>query len=215
MTDDKIDNDFCCDIEVLILKLPSILNCKAVINEEGQLVEIHILASNVRSPKQIARDIQSSVMAKWGIQIDYKIISIAQIEDEGERKVRTNYKLSIFQVEYSVEGNNGEAVVTLKSKDKSYIGKKKGLHTRSGVTKLIANATIRAIEDYMGRGPCFSIEDIERTTIAKKDVILVVVTLLTNYGEKYFVGVSFINSDIYKGIVKATLNALDSYIEEI
>ena len=67
----------------------------------------------------------------------------------------------------------------------------------------------------MGRGPCFSIEDIERTTIAKKDVILVVVTLLTNYGEKYFVGVSFINSDIYKGIVKATLNALDSYIEEI
>jgi hypothetical protein len=212
---DIIDKDFCSDIEELILMLPSILNCKVVINHEGKLVEIHILANKRRSPKQIARDIQSSVMAKWGLQIDYKIISIAQIEDTSQQEEKRGYKLVISSVEYSVEGINGEAVVVLKSEDKTYTGKIKGLHTRSGVTKLIANATIRAVEDYMGQGPCFYIEDIERTQIAKKDVVLIVVTLLTNFGEKYFVGISFLDADIYKSIVKATLNALDSYIEDI
>jgi hypothetical protein len=210
---DLNDKDLKDDIEELIHKLPSILSCKVVINEEGKIVEVHILSSNERSPKQIARDIQSSLMAKWGIQIDHKIISIAQIADkEGEK---SRYKLIISQVEYSVEGINAEALVVLKHQENTYIGKKKGLHTRNGVAKLIANATIKAVEEYLGKGPCFSIEDIEKTRIAKRDAAMVAVSLLTNFEEKYFIGASYINSDEHKSIVKSTLNALNTFIDKI
>lgn len=201
------------DIEELILKLPSIISCKIVINEEGKIVEIHILSSNERSPKQIVRDIQSSLMAKWEIRIDHKIISIAQIADNGEEGNR--YKLQIAQVDYSLNGINAEALVVLRYHENTYTGKKKGLHTRIGVSKLIANATIKAVEEYLGKGPCFSIEDIEKTRIAKREAVLVAVTLLTNYEEKNFIGASYIDSDEYKSIVKATLNALNSFIDKI
>jgi hypothetical protein len=46
---------------------------------KDQLTEIHVLASTDRNPKQIARDIQSTLFAVYGVEIDHRIISIAQL----------------------------------------------------------------------------------------------------------------------------------------
>ncbi len=201
------------EIEQFLLQLPSIINCKVIENDQNEIVEIHVLSNNDRSPKQIARDIQSSLIAKWNIHIDHKLISIAQIADEITQEVPP--RLAIHQVEYSVDGLNARASVQLKYKESIYKGEVEGLDTRTGALILIANATIKAIEDYIGKGPCFFIEDIEITRLAKKDVMIVAVTLLTNNEERYFVGSSYIRSDTYRSVVKSTLDALNRYLEKI
>lgn len=201
------------EIEELIVQLPSIITCKIIKDEEGKIIEIHILSSKERSPKQISRDVQSTLIAKWGIQVDHKIISIAQIVDKKEQY--NGYKLVISKVEYSINGVTAEALVALTNKENTYTGKAEGLHTTNGALRIIANATIKAVENYMAKGPCFSIEDIEKTNIAKKDATMVAVSLITNLEEKYFIGTSYINSDEYKGVVKSTLNALNWCIDNI
>lgn len=62
----------------LIDKLAGIIKSHIVINDE-EITEIHVLSDTSRSPKQLARDIQSALMVRFGVNVDHKLISIAQI----------------------------------------------------------------------------------------------------------------------------------------
>lgn len=199
-------------IEELILQLPEVINCKIVNNDQGEIIEVHILSSNKRTPKQIARDVLSSLMAKWGIEIDHKIISIAQISNDLEEFHGS--RLQISKVEYSLEGIIANAQVVLTYEDKIYKGEEEGLHTKKSYLMLIANATLRAVEEYLGVGRCFIIEDVEKTLLAKKKIITIAITLLTPNEEKQFLGSSYIGSNENKAVVKATLNALNRLIQK-
>ena len=68
------------DIERLIGSINGVSAAKVVTDAEGRLVEVHVLADTTKSPKQLVRDIQSCTMAAFGLPIDYKIVSIAQVE---------------------------------------------------------------------------------------------------------------------------------------
>ena len=66
--------------EILLKQLPGVLNAEITNNDEGQLTEIHVLATSDRLPKQIVRDVQSALMAEYKAKVDYRIISVAQID---------------------------------------------------------------------------------------------------------------------------------------
>ena len=38
------------EIEQFLLQLPSIINCKVIENDQNEIVEIHVLSNNDRSP---------------------------------------------------------------------------------------------------------------------------------------------------------------------
>ena len=68
------------EYQALLNQLPGIINSKIIVDEEGNLIEIHILSDTGRSPKQIVRDVQSALLANNNLKVDHKIISVAQIE---------------------------------------------------------------------------------------------------------------------------------------
>jgi len=68
-------------IEKSIKKLSEVKGAK-VVYSEGEISEVHILASDHKSAKQLIRDIESIVMVDHNIKIDHKVISIAQLSDE-------------------------------------------------------------------------------------------------------------------------------------
>jgi len=45
--------------------------------EDETLVEIHVLSSSLRSPKQVARDIQAVLRTDLGLTVDHRIVSVA------------------------------------------------------------------------------------------------------------------------------------------
>jgi hypothetical protein len=53
-----------------------------VADSQGRLVEIHVLATPALNPKQVARNVQSALSAGAGIDVDHRIISIAQVRAE-------------------------------------------------------------------------------------------------------------------------------------
>ena len=54
---------------------------------DGEVVrEIHVLAGMGRKPKQVARDVQSLVVARFGRNIDHRVISVVQTNDPGTPK---------------------------------------------------------------------------------------------------------------------------------
>ena len=67
------------EYQELLSKIPGILNVRIIADADNNtLTEIHVLSNTSRSPKQIARDIQSALLASYNIRMNHKIISIAR-----------------------------------------------------------------------------------------------------------------------------------------
>jgi hypothetical protein len=66
-------------IEQLLTSLAGVISARAVSGSDGRLEEIHILATAELQPKQIVRNIESALSAGLGIEINRRIVSIAQL----------------------------------------------------------------------------------------------------------------------------------------
>lgn len=69
--------------EQLLGALAGIVSAHIVTDGAGQIVEVHILAAPELHPKQVVRNVESALSAGLGIQIDRRIVSVAQIRTEG------------------------------------------------------------------------------------------------------------------------------------
>ncbi|REJ36676.1 MAG: hypothetical protein DIU84_05550, partial [Bacillota bacterium] len=67
------------EIERLLAQLPGVISARLMVNDWGAIEELHVLATTERGPKQIVRDVESTLAARWGIKIDHKKISVAQL----------------------------------------------------------------------------------------------------------------------------------------
>lgn len=65
-------------IERLLTELEGVGSLKIVPDGHGGIDEVHVLSASDLSPKQIVRNIESALLAEFGLQIDHRKISIAQ-----------------------------------------------------------------------------------------------------------------------------------------
>ncbi len=68
-------------IEKLLIALEGVGSLKIVPDGHGGIDEIHVLSSSSLGPKQIVRNIESALLAEFGLQIDHRKISIARVRD--------------------------------------------------------------------------------------------------------------------------------------
>lgn len=70
------------DAEQLLGALAGVVSAHIITNDAGEMVEIHILATPELHPKQVVRNVESALSAGLGIQVDRRIVSVAQIRTE-------------------------------------------------------------------------------------------------------------------------------------
>ncbi|MEW9124682.1 MAG: hypothetical protein AB2421_18370 [Thermotaleaceae bacterium] len=195
------------EIEGLINKMPAVISSRVIIDENQEIEEIHVLASNDRSPKQISRDIQSALTAKFPIKIDYKKISVAQIDMKEEKDCLQRFKIA--SIGYSVLEKMAEVKVTLQKGEESVDGYAKGTNSKNNLYRLTADATLSCVHELFAIEDAFILEDIEKVQLAKKDIMNVAVTFMGRNGEELLVGAAIVRKDEYEAIVKATLDAIN------
>lgn len=198
------------EVEEFIRQIKSVLSCKLVTDENNDVAEIHVLSDTKRGPKQISRDLQSGLISKFGIEIDYKKISIAQIDDktienQGDR-------LMLKTIEFTSTGTKADVKVTLEKKEETFIGDTIGVNTEHNSLRMIVASTLKAIETYLGIDDSFILEDIKVTELGGKEVIITSITFVSAYSEQSFVGCAFVNRNRNEAIVKATLDAINRRI---
>lgn len=204
----KLNTDMSEEIKELINKLMDIKHCSVVCNQNNVIEEIHVLAGTNRNVKQLVRDIQSAINAKFGISIDYKIISIAQINEEDFRETR----LKLGDISIKNIDNTIEASVTLAYDEESFIGIGKRVKSKTNKIKAVAEATIAALEAYLGIGQVFYLEDILAVTIANRELITCIIGFSLDGKEELLSGCSILCSDENEAAVKAVLSAVNRKI---
>lgn len=197
------------DIKEMICKIDGVLNVK-IVHEAAELQEVHILASNLRAPKQIVRDIESSLLAAYDYKIDRKIISIAQI-DAGESE---NIKRIIYQgTKFEVNGNNIDCEVILSYAGEDYSVAKNALKTSKNRKNIVAQATISAIEKIYERPNIFDIQDVLVSSSRDINFVTVIVNMVLSTKEETMIGSAIIRNDINEAIAKASLDAVNRRIQ--
>lgn len=200
------------EIEDSLTQLEGIVSCKFVTDNDGKLVEVHVLAHPTRTAKQVVRDVESFLLVKFNFSIDHKIISVAQVKHD-EVVIEKN-RVKIKEVKVVLSGVTSEAVISLEYEGKWYTGEIKGTTTSRNKMRMIAQATLSAVESCFASAYTFTLEDVQQITIAGKQGYIVAITLVSRNYEDTLLGAAFIKSSDSETIVKATLNAVNRILSK-
>lgn len=194
-------------IEKSINKLSEVKGAK-VVYSEGEISEVHILASNQKSPKQLIRDIESIIMVDHNIKVDHKVISIAQLSDE-DLYINDNSRLVINGFNKNVKNKKNEITVELKSGKEIYKGKAEGFASSINRLKLFSEATLNAVQKYLGNVCDLLPGEVNKISIGNKKAIIVLVIVLNDMEENNFLGIAAENEEKELAVIKATLDAIN------
>lgn len=199
------------EIEDLIKNLKSVINCRILLNESDNIKEVHVMANESRSAKQISRDVQSILATVYGMEIDYKKISIAQVKDttqsQDERRLRIkSIERTSMQSKYSVR-------VTLEKDQEVYVGECTGMNNATLCLRLTGDAAVRALEHYMQEDDIMSLDDIKIVSIANLQTVVVALTVYSEDQSVEFCGSAILTHDSFDCVVRAVIDAISPLIE--
>lgn len=197
--------------EQAIKQIKSVIAARININNQGGIEEVHILAGSGRVPKQIVRDVESILAAQFNLQIDHKKISVAQVEDDEEVPLTIVESTRPKLVGMTLRTVNGmaEVKVELSSGDKIMEGLAEGPSSTNNKLRLFVEATLKALVLLTLEKVIFVPEDVGITQLAKQQIALVSITMISSAGEQSLTGCALVRNDDREAVVKATLDAVN------
>ncbi len=199
------------EIEDLIKNLKSVINCRIIQDEEENIKEVHVVANESRSAKQISRDVQSIIAAIYDTKVDYKKISIAQVK--ASKQDLCERKLKIKSIERSTFQSKHKVKVTLEKDKEEHIGECSGMNNSTLCLRQTGEAAIHAIENFMQEEGVMSLDDIKIIDIAGIRTVVVALTVYTEEKSVEFCGSHILSHDPFDCVVRAVLDAINPLIE--
>lgn len=196
----------------LIEQLPYVYNAEFLADENDVITEIHILADQARSPKQIMRDVQSALAAKFKVKLDHKIISIAQIPTDGISLSKKKTRLKYMGMSLSFSNSECKIAVTLESNGEKFSGSDTCDLNRSNRYRAIASATAKAVNIYLKGKANVVLKDVRVTEIDGYSVIIVSVIFYHGGQTEVLVGSCIEKDDSGPAAIRSTLDAVNRKI---
>jgi hypothetical protein len=208
--------------------------------EGDEIREIHVVSSSRRPPKQIVRDIQSLLLTRYQREIDFRVVSVAFTDldespagdghepgatgevripaagaaapDRNPESVAGLDRIRFGSVNVAVSDRRAQARVELAWRGVPRVGSASGWGTRDGALRLIAQATLATVHEFLDDGVAFSLEFVEISRVGRKDIAVVALELLAHREQKSLVGCCPVEQDAQEAVVLATLSALNRIV---
>jgi hypothetical protein len=196
------------ELEENLTRMDSV-DAARVVNQGSTITELHVIAAADKPAKQIVRDVQSLAMARFGVAIDHRVISVVQISPH-QLDIATGARAALMRVGESPNGTRTTIEVTLRHEDQEHTGSATGPAVMSARYRLVGEATINAIEQAFSTMPPIALDAISITPVGQNEVIVAVVVSASGRGsEDLNVGSAIVAHDPDDAAVKAVLNALN------
>ena len=188
----------------LICRLEGVQAAQVVFAENGMPCEIHVLAGPEKSSKSLVRDIQSALTAQFGVQVDHRIISVAQLS-EGLAP-RGDFRLAHTGLEIKSAGGRVSASVTLARGCDTYTGHGESANTPFARRRCVSEAALAAVNRAAGE-TCFKLASVDAVTLAGQGIVVAQVYSLRD-GQR-LLGSAFLNEDPDNAAVHSVLSAVN------
>jgi hypothetical protein len=206
------------ELEDALRQIAGVRAASVVTGPDAVPTEVHVLAAPGKAAKQVVRDVQSLAMARYDIDIDHRIVSVVQIGEEDapigaaagpeSNEPEPSARPAIAAIMVRSSGSVTEASVTLAAGDTLFEGKAEGAAGQSHRARIVAVATLDAVEELLGQ-PC----EVESSTIVSsggREVALSVLTLVVpRAGEQVLTGCALVRGDEADAVARSVLAALN------
>lgn len=206
-----IENFSIDEIEDSICQIDDIKAARIVVGPDMDIEEVHVLASTSKGPKQLSRDIESVLMARYGLPVNHRKISIAQLSGEDTKLSKARPKL--ISVKHEVFDRRATVSVTLQYSGSEYEGIEAGPASRMGRLRLVASATLKAVEKVAVGAHSFALEDITVINLGRDTVVITSIAILGAAGDEVFAGCAIVRDDEREAIVRSVLDAINRRLE--
>jgi hypothetical protein len=225
------------ELEEALRLVPGIRAASVVTGPDAVPTEVHIVASRSKGAKQVVRDVQSLALAGYDIDIDHRIVSVVQFDDDIDgiggtdqaesgtaniimipeaaaalEAVRAQPDLVprplIAAITIRTAGAEADASVVVRTGDSSYDGRSIGPSTMSHRHTLIARATLDAISELLGLPA--EVEFVTVSTMGTRRMAACVIQIaVPGIGELVLTGSALVRSDEADAVARAVLDALN------
>lgn len=183
-----------------------------VITEGGEPTEIHVLAHPGKPAKQLVRDIQTVAQAQFHTAIDRRIVSVVQIE--GADALAGNRPV-VKDVNESVDSSRITVSVELAWHDERMVGSATGPAAQSTKLRLVAEATLAALEQALDEDVAFGVSAADIKTVGSHPVAVAVIVLVAGGNERVLTGSAIGDGDPSRSMVRAVLDALNRHVPSL
>jgi hypothetical protein len=202
------------DLEGTLARLRGVVSARVVADERGEVVEIHVFADQSRHPKQISRDIESALFSEFGIRIDHRKISIAQVRQREEPAAEV--RLKFLSIDYSLDRSTARVRVSVGRGEETFIG---AASTGGGgdlnQEELVARATLEAVQEFIRSASMrdgnvgFDLRDFSRSERNGRRFFTVTVRVHGERGEQDLIGSALVRDDPWRAAACAALDAVN------
>jgi hypothetical protein len=175
---------------------------------DGQVAEVHLVGSVSRPAKQIVRDAESLLHAQFGIPIDYRKISLVQLD--GETVTSHPSRLRLIHVTQRSEPTDCVEVL-LQGDQARFAGLEDLIEGMPDDQKAqaAARATLAAIQQAIGQDVPLTLGKVQLLAPTEQQVCLAIVTAKTAKGDECLSGSCLVTHGVLEAGCKATLDALN------
>jgi hypothetical protein len=209
------------ELEDSLRHIQGVRAASVVTGPDAVPTEVHVLADPGKPAKQVVRDVQSLALARYDIDIDHRIVSVVQMGEEQVRAAEepaapaaplTGEEPVVRPAIAAIMVRSGkgetEASVTLAAGDRLFEGNSSGPAGHSHRARLVAVATLDAVDDLLGH-PC-EVESASIVATGTREVALSVLTLsVPRTGEQVLTGCAVVRGDEADAVARSVLAALN------
>ncbi len=206
--------DLSTELDSLIARLSGVLAAKTVVDDHGDITEIHVLSDLTKSPKQLVRDVQSALMSAHGLDLDYKLISVAQVNSELMVPDEQEDRLQIKRITVSLDSYAVETTVTLTRGQEQFEGSGKSALASKNRLYAAVEACLEAIRLYLGPSYGISLLDMQRQRLGGEDCFILSLLFTEPFQETVLFGIAGIKrpDTEVQSAVMAVLSALNRFM---
>jgi hypothetical protein len=195
------------ELEETLARLPSVQAVR-VTGDGDRVREVHVLAVPEKTAKQVVRDVQTLAMARYGIEIDRRVVSVVQI---GPDLVSEEDRPAIVGIHEIPEGSRTTVAVTLRWHTEDYVGTATGPAAPSARLRLVGEAALAAVEDIIA-DEALALDAVAGPAVGSRTVMIVIVVSTGPRGEEVAAGSALSQGDDAEATVRAVLDAVNRRI---
>lgn len=180
-----------------------------------QIQEVHIVASAARGPKGIVRDVVTTLFACHEIRLNFKKVSVA-VMGQGEIGAMSEsagagdgHRMEFLSVNTLLQGTRVEAQVELSWAGGTLLGTRMGANTPEARLRLVAEATLEALQQATRDGCQWSLADVTTLRLGQTDAVAAKVLFLASRRRQEVAGCALVHTYMDEAVVFAVLQSIN------
>lgn len=211
-------------VEQLLSGLTGIDSLKVVPDGHGGIAEVHVVSDSGIGPKQIVRNIESALLAEFGLQIDHRKISVAEVQQpdidysdgeplEGLEPVEDTTRRLLLET-LEIDRRAGDQVacrVILQAEEKEYEGEAQGPDFSRSRLEVAGQAVLEALNEATMDDIVLRLEGVKELEAFGRRLVLAIVKGQERRRSVTLPGVSMVADSAEEATVLACLQATNRW----